>query len=66
MMSRNTVKVPMINRQIVTGLRLRIWIFFIIAAEFDSFEIHLDMMDIKYKLLKRDRWTSRTLCAVMI
>ena len=55
MMSRNTVKVPMINRQIVTGLRLRIWIFFIIAAEFDSFEIHLDMMDIKYKLLKRDR-----------
>ena len=54
-MSRNTVKVPMTNRQTVTGLRLRTWIFFLIAAEFDSFEIHLDMMDIKYKLLKRDR-----------
>ena len=37
----------MTNRQNVRGLRQWTWIFFNIVVEFDSYEIHPDMMDIK-------------------
>ena len=37
----------MTNRQTATRLRLRTWIFFNIAAQFDSYKIQPDMMDIE-------------------
>ena len=37
----------MTNRQTATRLRMRTCIFFNIATEFDSYEIHPDMVDIK-------------------
>ena len=37
----------MANRQTATRLRLPTWIFFNIAADFDRYKIHPEMMDIK-------------------
>ena len=37
----------MTNRQTATRLRLWTWILFNIAAEFDSYEIYPEMIDIK-------------------
>ena len=37
----------MTNRQTITRFRQQTWIFVNITTEFDSYEIHPDMMDIK-------------------